>query len=866
MPEPTATTPVAGKDDLRLVLFGLPAAGKSSLLGALEESAKIQEHLLHGRLTDRTGGLIDLDERLYTDRPSRTAEEVAPYPVEYEPFSSDGPAQAPEKIQAVLIDCDGRVANDLLQARQSLDENSPEGSLAREVVNADTLVLVVDASAPPEHIEADFTEFRRFLKLMEKSRGRRAEVGGLPVFLVLTKCDLLAQSGDTPVAWMERIEQRKRDVDAHFREFLAREEADRPSTRLTGPEEIPSALEAPPHEPGQEAGNAPSGLGGFGRLDLHIWATAVKRPALTGSPAKPREPYGVAELFRQCFSEAEDYRRRCRRSTRRLAGTVIGTVGLVTGMLVLAGVLLVVNRNSRAALLAESIDNFRALDKGTAAERLRGSPEKLTEKANRLRKMRDDPQFPDVKPELREFVEERLAELDAYIPYLRKVLDAPPPSEARSEEKLDQRINRLKKELTPPQPEWTDTDAARTVRRQIEEGEALRRAVQTATNWYLDSTDAASKLRTFADYRTAADIDWADWTGQVEKLIDPGRKPPFNEDDPIPGAPGTHLTYRTAMRFDKVADARSAWEVERTRLSRLLQVCSALALAPPTMERPALLVFPRTFSLKDCRSRVMELKKFYPNYQTAFIRDVLPDTLAPRIRQVVRAQYHNLLIPARAEVLRQLQLAGSGREETAARWSAVRTWLQKPEELESWRVLANVLLHLDDPAAEDPVTALTSFLAKRNFLIEVRTITLEVPELRSLRPRAESRFIVLHPASDRQPALAFEPSGERRRDPERRVWLYTYRLDSSVAGSLTYTPGDKLWAELPLRGGRERLVWADTRSMMYQLERLLNPPRLQLEGATSLTEGRRLDDVRLRFAPEDGVPRVPDLMPEVRLE
>ena len=144
------------------------------------------------------------------------------------------------------------------------------------------------------------------------------------------------------------------------------------------------------------------------------------------------------------------------------------------------------------------------------------------------------------------------------------------------------------------------------------------------------------------------------------------------------------------------------------------------------------------------------------------------------------------------------------------------------------RILANVLLRLDNPLAPDPVTALASFLGKEKFLIEIRTLKMEVPELRSLRPRAESRFIVLHPNSDRQPALAFEPDGKRERDAERRVWVYTYRLDTSVARSLTYRPGDKLWAELPLSGGKERLVWSDTRSMMSQFERLLNPlQRLQ---------------------------------------
>ena len=92
---------------------------------------------------------------------------------------------------------------------------------------------------------------------------------------MLTKCDLLAQPGDTPAAWMDRIEERKRQVDRRFQDFLARQDEDGP---------LP-----------------------FGSIDLHVWATAVKRPALAGSPARPREPYGVAELFRQAFDAARGF-------------------------------------------------------------------------------------------------------------------------------------------------------------------------------------------------------------------------------------------------------------------------------------------------------------------------------------------------------------------------------------------------------------------------------------------------------------------------------------------------------------------------------------------------------------------------------
>src|SRR5204862_8366610 len=120
---------------------------------------------------------------------------------------------------AVLVDCDGRIANALLSRRDYLDA---DGNLARAILEADTLVLVVDASANSTQLERDFTQFGRFLDLLEKSRGRRSDVGGLPVYLVLTKCDLLAQADDTSVTWIDRIEERKRQVGLRFKEFLSR--------------------------------------------------------------------------------------------------------------------------------------------------------------------------------------------------------------------------------------------------------------------------------------------------------------------------------------------------------------------------------------------------------------------------------------------------------------------------------------------------------------------------------------------------------------------------------------------------------------------------------------------------------------------
>src|SRR5215471_3595468 len=147
MSQPTTQTapPTVGRDALRIVLFGMPAAGKSSLLGALAQAAQTQEHLLHGRIEDRSHGLEELQHRVYDAEARRTSEEVVPYPIDFEPFSADAPSTSAH-FDAILIDCDGRIANDLLVRRRSLPVDSPEGSLAAEILAADTLILVVDAS------------------------------------------------------------------------------------------------------------------------------------------------------------------------------------------------------------------------------------------------------------------------------------------------------------------------------------------------------------------------------------------------------------------------------------------------------------------------------------------------------------------------------------------------------------------------------------------------------------------------------------------------------------------------------------------------------------------------------------------------
>ena len=61
---------------LRIVFFGLPEAGKSSLLGALVQVAQHQEPQLGGRVNDLAHGLGQLHKGVYERGPAPTNEEI----------------------------------------------------------------------------------------------------------------------------------------------------------------------------------------------------------------------------------------------------------------------------------------------------------------------------------------------------------------------------------------------------------------------------------------------------------------------------------------------------------------------------------------------------------------------------------------------------------------------------------------------------------------------------------------------------------------------------------------------------------------------------------------------------------------------
>src|SRR5262249_44411965 len=266
-------------DNLRIVLFGAHGAGKSSLIGALVQAGQGASAPLGGKLHDVGGGMTELKNQTYQSKgPAPTQDDMRDYPLAVEPTA---PGQV-ATTTATLTDCSGKAAQAILASKGELPLDN---SLTQALLDADALILVIDASAS---LERNVELMGQFLRLLQCARGERVEVSGLPVHLVLSKCDRIAKPGDTNSQWLQRFEAAKRQLGGRFQEMLR-------------------------HRAGLP----------FGQVHLHLSATAVERPALGDRAAKP-EPLGVAELFRESLTSAQAHHANCEHAAGRLSLTVSG--------------------------------------------------------------------------------------------------------------------------------------------------------------------------------------------------------------------------------------------------------------------------------------------------------------------------------------------------------------------------------------------------------------------------------------------------------------------------------------------------------------------------------------------------------------
>ncbi len=261
---------------------------------------------------------------------------------------------------------------------------------------------------------------------------------------------------------------------------------------------------------------------------------------------------------------------------------------------------------------------------------------------------------------------------------------------------------------------------------------------------------------------------------------------------------------------------------------------------------------------------MQELEKIYPRYQQDFHLSDLPEVVVPEIRQTAHQRYDHALKAGQEVVLRHFKDVSLAGREAPESWRRLQPWLSAPEDLKAWRVLATILARLQDPAAEDPVSALDAFLRRERFDLSLKRLTVEIPDDSKIRP--EGKFVLHHFSGDeKRVPIVFEATGEERRDARRRVTRYGFQ--SVGDGSFTYKPGDTVWADPPVQDAGSpgwMLTWARNRSQVYQFERLLRPPRLHPKDKEN-TQGEVQEGVSLEITPEGGVPKMPDLMPVVPL-
>ena len=325
----------------------------------------------------------------------------------------------------------------------------------------------------------------------------------------------------------------------------------------------------------------------------------------------------------------------------------IAVVGGFLGLLAVTGSLIVADALSRPPTELEiRVETLRYVEPKTPEERLRGSPERLRPYLAEWRAIRDAPDFAALPQDLRAYVEERLSELETYIPWLEGLEETPRPRDALTEEELHAIQGRLDGPLAPPRPGWDDTDAGRLRRRLSAEDEALLGAIAALRTWY----------QRLCRGRRALDVRRPRRRRPGLERLGQGRGTPTR---PRPQAAlrrrGRRAEHRPAVDLRGGGGIRvggggaAQWEAVRGRLRRLLNVGAALGLIEGLKGKPALLVVPPDgLTLEQAGARFRDLRAAYPAYATEFVRDGgLPQAVADEVGRRARRDYERLLEPAR---------------------------------------------------------------------------------------------------------------------------------------------------------------------------------------------------------------------------
>lgn len=810
---PHPTHPRLKPDALRIVLFGMPDAGKTSLLGALAQAAQIQERVLQGKLIDRSEGLAVLRKQVYEERARETLEEIVPYPVTLEPVGRP-------RLEATLYDCDGRVANELLSQKKTLQADTRKNSLSQAVLAADALILVVDASAPQEQIDNDFREFVQFVRYLNSYRAERHEVGGLPVFLVLSKCDLLVDHHATTEEWEERIRQKTKEVEERFQFFL-----------------------------GDQADAVASF--GFGSIDLHVDHTAVRKPQLKDSPGADQEPYGVAELFYAAFVAADNYRHRIQRAKKRLVLT-LALSGLF--LLVVIGVafwLVVLRTPPNSLALNNKIESYRAREGSSVKDRL--NPSVIRDRLREITDLSKDEQYELLGDDAKQYVLDRKNELEAYIKFREQIEPYYPLGKLGSYAKLNEAEVTLKEKATIPdayREAWAFSEAVNLRNLVLREIPNLKAAFRELEQYYEKLRLRGRELLATSELSRKWEADW-------KTLFDDEKKLPFPETDPDKGR---------VYQFAEVEQLQADWQRTRDPLNQLRNLGLATGLLGDTTGvQPvlALVDLPANADvIRVAAERLQALKNQYPESKTWSLTR-FSETVRPQLEVRLKTLIDLAISEGQKMILNKFKVINPNGE-TLNDWLKISDWLMTSE-VQPYREFALFLTRLYDPVAGDPVNLMVDFLRRTSFNIELRELRLSVPdtvEMMQLTPVDPLQVHHLPQGDSKVQTISLQQVGEAIKDKTGR-WVYTYMLKDGEP-RFTFKPGDTTWATLKLRAGTKpmQFTWAKGHSLMYQFERLTREPRVH-EPDKANTTGPYADGVQLTVA-KGTLPQIPALLPVVK--
>ncbi|HKA07041.1 MAG TPA: hypothetical protein VKD71_07265, partial [Gemmataceae bacterium] len=427
----------------------------------------------------------------------------------------------------------------------------------------------------------------------------------------------------------------------------------------------------------------------------------------------------------------------------------------------------------------------------------------------------------------------------------------PPPASARSIAELGQMEARLRK-LTPPaqyQAEWASTEAAVQRDRLLKEIVGLRDAVSRLTQFYFALKNRAANLLQVAELTP-------EWDQLVRDLETAEKSPPFPRTDPARGP---------AHEFEDVGLAQADWQRSRERLLQLRDVATALGLVGAGDEASAPLALrptPADASIPEFAGRRWQsIKTRYPDYAKWSLEN-FPDAIRPELERRLRRSIDQSNRDGQRLILEKLKSINSTSREDPAEWPRIAEHLLTTP-LKDWRELTAFLAKLADPSAADPVQTTGDFLRRTSFDLEVNKLRLRIPDTLSdaaVRPNGD---LVLEQRKEGLPPIRvlLRQSGEPERD--RQTLVYTF--STTARQTLTYRPGDRFFAELPVRKRDQdlKLTWAASRTMSFQFECLLREPRLHAADQKNI-DGQLAEGV-VTTVTDGKFPTVPPMVPIVPL-